>query len=827
MRHQFRKYIGNRGSALFMVISTMTALLVSCMAMYFSVVSSRQSQFAVFNKQQSHQSAQSIVDIVRSSIADPSNAGGQALLAKLKGLNVGESISTSANGFKSLDPNNPALTNNDESTLGAYSVTITRIEDTVNAAGNSMAQFDICVISSVDGNKDAVHQSFAYNENSTTEPGGGSFSPGDSELFTATGYVPNDAYLDGGYFLTNTFFDTEFTYAGAYNPKSNYLAGNISTGGNFILKGYIVSVSSSNDFKKLEKPTIWSIRGDFDVESPNPLELYEGSKIIVGRNMTFTDHYASFQIGGTSSQKNIDIYVLGDLALNNGGDFSNCNLYVNGDVKLGSWSSFKNLYVNGTISGSSYTKSGEEKKWSEASDSLSKDDIINELMRRTDSKTYNKWEIPDSQVDAANPIHIRLNSDNHAHDGVDAFSNNFYFAYPDSETALDTSIDPLQRKVGKGFTVDGFDGASTNNDTPLAIVIDTGNDVNNIVTIRVMPYIDVDGDGVKETFAWRPYFTPGSTDEGSLFSNPFGVIVKGRGSVIIDVPSGTVYQAMNRDLTLHYSWFKLLGGVEEDKTTSREDLSGNWGDKTYHCYNVQPITSGQSVPTTDGGSGVPSLLTAQLIHSGCHRGDGCSYTFPTGTEKCPICNGYYTEIVCSKHGKVDYYCPTCNTPKQDKVDKWNDASTPGRVEGFCDNRLDKSAVDQYLNEHPSIKSDISDGSGVIYPNVNIYMVTCSESTEVRFATDVAGRAIKQNGFYGYIYAPYVTYKGEGDSCTMCARFCGGLVVSEYIFNDNYPVIACYPDKMPQELAAIGGGNISGGLAGKTSKSWKIDIGSYR
>ena len=818
MRHQFRKYTSNRGSALFMVISTMTALLVSCMAMYFSVVSSRQSQYAVFNKQQSHQSAQSIIDIVRSSISDPSNAGGQALLAKLKNLNRGESITTSANGFKSLDPNNPAATNKDESTLGAYSVTITRINDAVNSAGSSIAQFDICVISSVDGNRDAVHQSITYNENSTTEPGGGSYSPGDSELFTATGYVPNDAYLDGGYFLTNTFFDTEFTYAGMYNPKDNFLAGNISTGGNFILKKYIASISNSGEFKKLEKPTVWSIRGDFDVESNHQLEFYEKSKIIVGRNLTFYDG-ASFAIQGTSAQKTVDIYVLGDLNIKNGGGFTNANVYVNGDVNLsGCWADFKNLYVNGNINGTTYSLSGEKKKWTDVSDALTKDDIINELMLRTDTKSYNKWEIPDSQVNAANPVHFRLNNDNQSHDGVDALSNVFYFAYPDSQTALDASIDPLQRKVGKGFTVDGLDGdISRSNSVPLAIVIDTGNDVNNIVSLRLKPYLDVDGDGVNETFAWKPYFT----------QNAFGVIVKGRGSVIIDVPPGAVYQDADRGMTMHYSWFKLLGGKEEDKTENRQDLTGNWNNKTYHCYDVEPITSSIPVPTIDGTSGLPSLLTAELIHSGCHRGDGCTYSFPTSTEKCPVCNGFYTDIVCAKHGKVDYYCSACNTNKQDKVDKWNDASTPGRVEGFCDSHIDKQKIDQYLTAHPDIKTAISDASGVIYPNVNIYMVTCSESTEIRFSTDVSGHAIMQNGYYGYIYAPYITYKGEGDSGTKCARFCGGLVVSDYIFNDGYPIIACYPDKMPEELAAIGGGNYVGNLPGKTSKSWKIDIGSYR
>ena len=836
MAHFFKKYTSNRGSALFMVVSTMTALLISCMAMYFSMVTSRNTQYAVFNKEQAYQSADSIAEIIQRCIADPDNTAGAALLDKITddSFGVGDTITTGANDFKSLDPNNSALSEFDGSQLGAYSITITRLPDGLGSGGQPIKRFDICVISSVDGNRNAVHRDITYDTSTSMID---SSSAGASEIFTATGYVPNDAYLDGGYFLTNTFFDTEFSVAGMYNPKSNYLAGDLSTGGSFVMKKYMQSISGKEEFKALSKKSVWAIRGNFDIESNNPLEFMDGSMLIVGGNVTFNDN-ADFTIqqkdssGNITSGGTIDIYILGNLNIKTTGNFTKANVYVNGNVNIVNNADFKNLYVNGTITGTS-TVSGETKKWSAATSGMTKDEVIYDLESRTDTATYYKWKIEDDEVNSDNPIHIRMNNNNMpSSDEVPAFTNNFYIAYPGSDTANDTSIDPNQLKVGTGFTIDGFDGDVTtaNNSTPLAVIIDTGNDENNIVKIRVKPYLDVDGDGTKETFAWKPYY-----NSYGLTNNPFAIIVKGRGSVIIDVPENCVYQDVDRGQTMHYSWFKILGGTEGDTTVNAQSLDGTWGEKTYHYYNAQNISGGNTVPDLGDPSKLvkPSLLSAELIHSDCASDEcDCDYSFETSTKTCDNCGTALLNIVCDKHGKVGSYCPNtgCNSgkPMQYKVNKWQNASSSGEhAEGFCDSRLDKETVDQYLTEHPDIKEKISDSIGVIYPNVNIYMVSCSESTDIRFATDVSGRSVMENGFYGYIYAPYITYKGEGDSGSLCARFCGGLTVSDYIFNDSYPIIGCYPDRTPKEMAEIGGGKYEGSMNTKTTKTWKIDLEQYR
>ena len=108
MRTFMRKYISNRGSALFMVLSTMTALMLSCMAMYFSVISSRSTQYAVFNQQQSNQVSLSIADMVLSGLMGGSNDPSvKTMFDKLRddiaNMAEGDKISAESDGFS--DPN--------------------------------------------------------------------------------------------------------------------------------------------------------------------------------------------------------------------------------------------------------------------------------------------------------------------------------------------------------------------------------------------------------------------------------------------------------------------------------------------------------------------------------------------------------------------------------------------------------------------------------------------------------------------------------------------------------------------------------------------------
>ncbi len=101
MKHALRKYLNNRGSALFMVLSLMTALMVLVMAMYFSVVSSREVQYKVFYTEQSYRSAISLSDALISGLNDNkwTSTGSKTMTAAIDALAVGESMSTIGKNF--------------------------------------------------------------------------------------------------------------------------------------------------------------------------------------------------------------------------------------------------------------------------------------------------------------------------------------------------------------------------------------------------------------------------------------------------------------------------------------------------------------------------------------------------------------------------------------------------------------------------------------------------------------------------------------------------------------------------------------------------------
>ena len=82
-----------------------------------------------------------------------------------------------------------------------------------------------------------------------------------------------------------------------------------------------------------------------------------------------------------------------------------------------------------------------------------------------------------------------------------------------------------------------------------------------------------------------------------------------------------------------------------------------------------------------------------------------------------------------------------------------------------------------------------------------------------------------NGFVGYIYAPYMTFKAYGDNAGGgYVRFFGGLTVSDYIIDDSTSFLACWPEKLPTEL--MGQECFDNQLNGIASRGWKITLGSH-
>lgn len=850
MAHSLRKYISNRGSALFMVISTMTALMIACMAMYFSVVSSRSTQYAVFNQQQSYQSAVSINDMILAGLMDGTlTSGDKDLLTAITDLKPGETLTTGLDGFGTNDPLQ----------MGMSVVDIKRLEDEV-IDGKTNMTLDIATTTTVNGVSDTVHM---YIHIDMTKAAG---SPGgDAKIFAATGYVPNDAYLDGGKFFTDVFFDTEYTFINMYGGTANYLSGSIYTGGSLWLKSYLLPVKpgdpSDVDASSLIKPTVWGVRGDMISDCNNPIQLYAGSKVFVGGDLSFNNG-GGFDVIGSGR---IDVYVNGDLYIPGSVGFKNVNLHVNGDIHFGGWSSWGDegtaartkIYMNGKAVkiGSGDPKDLDYlniKKWdNSATDSLSVSEFLQELDTATNTKTYYKWVINGSdktkkdyipELDPKNPPYdaashkstgdkytafkIKLNDGQGTPDGVPKFTSVFTIAYPGSKSEEDAKKNGVICKAG---VIEGFEGKVGDNIIPTAIVIDTGDDESNTIVLRVTAYLDKDNDGKSETFAW--------TNNTGLSSGSFTVLVKGRGSVIIDVPEGVTYQDMNMQQFMHYSWFKLLGGEESDRTEYQNEKyyedELQWDgvvrpvekwhtvEYNFHTYSSQKI---QAQGTQ------AAVKSVQFLHSECKTGDKCKYTIVDYKEdgttmKCEICSTTKKAVMCDKHNKVQTFCPNCETDtatKAEEIKKAFDDGTAG-VEGLCVNHVGRAEIDAYLADKAALKKEMSDSKGLIYPTTNIFLVNSTESAEMRFSTDLSGTSIIQNSFYGYIYAPYMTFKAKGNSGTAINRFFGGLTVSDYVISDTYAFTGCYPEKMPNELM---GESSASSLNGLSTKSWKISLGSY-
>ena len=235
MRSFLRKYINNRGSALFMVLSTMTALMISCMAMYFSVISSRSTQYAIFFQQQSKQVAMSIGDTILAGFMDQDGVLADKfneLLLDMMQLPEGGKISTGSNGFSEFDESGSGKEADDD--LGSYRIDITCIS--VNDDGSKM--FDITVTTVLNGSNNVYHTVFELGLPSGG--GGGTGAPTMTDVFAATGYVPNDVFLDGGRIITDLFFDNEMTIVNAYGQKNMQVWGDMATGGSLTVNKYLM-----------------------------------------------------------------------------------------------------------------------------------------------------------------------------------------------------------------------------------------------------------------------------------------------------------------------------------------------------------------------------------------------------------------------------------------------------------------------------------------------------------------------------------------------------------------------------------------------------------
>ena len=835
MAHILRKYISNRGSALFMVISTMTALIISCMAMYFSMVSARSSQYAVFSQMQATQTAKSISEIIQYSMTDANSTG---LREKMNELNKGESFTTGANGFLSLDPN--VETGMDADQIGAYSVTITCIDD--DGAGTKT--FDILVMSVVSGSRDAFH--FTMSSGGSEDPDemeGADGAGGDAELFAATGYIPNDAYINGGYYLTNVFYDTQFTYMNTYGGSGeNRIALDLYTGGDLMLGRDAMTVvhSASNDSIKPEDvakigPVTWAIRGNFYPNLGSDFGMRGGSQILVGGNFTFDSGNNSFYVkndnytGNAELGDHISVYVNGDLNYSGADIKSNVWFFVNGKITgIGqNKQSNARLFVTENADTSELHTNMDIEEWPLDGDfeyGLNYNEAMKLLGQKTQTIAYYKWDLSgETKKPETKHVDVRINASNSDYtdaDGnvIEANSRNFVFAFDDGKGNVAESASLIRSEGGNENGVKGqsfiIDSVETNGDgnNGQNIIIDTGDDPNNIMTIKLN---DVTGTGVfswfverevKRVISWWPYeveYGDPSTSLGNINGHKRLVLLKGRGTVLFDLPQGVTYQDAGYQVTAHVGWFLIEGGQIGEKD----------GHLEFSGLDAQGKYAAEIVPYIH--------KNCNGIYDGDEEGefnDDCVFTKSDSEVKCNECGGFQTQITCSIHGDVNTYCSVCHPEKSSRTD-------------WCINHVDKAKFkDFYDDELSGTEKDWVTGEDgeIVYPTTNIMLVSCDESAEMRFSQTLDNQGINNNEFFGFIYAPYVSYlAGGGAQAGGLIKLCGGMTVGDYDIQAIHAYIGCYPDKMPNELAGLaGGGTMAGGKLPGTTKSWKVEIGGY-
>ena len=122
----------------------------------------------------------------------------------------------------------------------------------------------------------------------------------------------------------------------------------------------------------------------------------------------------------------------------------------------------------------------------------------------------------------------------------------------------------------------------------------------------------------------------------------------------------------------------------------------------------------------------------------------------------------------------------------------------------------------------------ADGT-VVYPTCNYFLVSCDESADIRFSGMLAPggteTTIMQNCLFGFVYAPYMTYKGfGGNSGGGMVKFCGGMIVSDYVLSDSYTMVNCFPEYLPTDL--VSSENRKNQLTSAAGREWKISLAAY-
>ena len=518
MKHALRKYLSPCGSALFMVVSTMAALTVLVTAMYMSVLSSRQVQYATFDQEQAYVTSTSVADIFTAYISDSKNAS-TTIMKKISTMKAGQTITTNGNDFAAFGGTK------EDSAIGAYTVDIKRLNNET-ISGVDWNVYDVAVTVQKNGIAETTHSLVRSKNGEPTQ-----MEPID-RFFTSTGYLPNDVWISSITSDSTVYCDNEYTvFAKDKNAAGD---GDVMLNMDIICAGGAL-FNDQSTFKPFDEPLTWVFGNNLTIGkdcTASTFELGKSSsergKIIVGGDM-IASAYGSRDFGEYT-----DVYVFGDLYIEGNPISFKGNLYVKGDiiVKDSNRHKFSSLYLNGTMKSAvpgGTVNTGELVLHDMTTNKEVFNDAITEstkiLDNRIGASVFPKWQAKTSGL-TENPITFRKCGTADAK----------YIHYIKDDCTIGTV-----RDVGDG----------SDSPTNFTIILDTGDDPNNVLTIGLSGNVDNDGDGKYETFMWFP-----DTDSSRRIS----VVIVGRGSVVIDVPDGVTYQATDREFFGHIAWFMMGGG---------------------------------------------------------------------------------------------------------------------------------------------------------------------------------------------------------------------------------------------------------------------------
>lgn len=747
MKHALRKYIAPCGSALFMVVSTMAALVVLVTAMYMSVVSSGKVHYATFNQEQAYVSSTSIADIVKYGLA---NHKLKDLESKLLGSDFkeGDSISTNGNDFASLIEGG----SKEDTELGGYTVDITRLKnEVVNNKTNKV--FDIAVTVSDGGVVETTHTYVRIPEGSDPEPNN------IDRFFTATGYVPNDVVAAGGTFTAKMYFDAEYTM---FTMPKGIASEGLLIDTELVAAGSVVFDHEKCNDVHLSNPSTWYIGNNCYLKSQLSVLDLGGQN---GQNADAKDNkHGMLIIGGDfeiGRQKNYtigalgkytDVYVLGDLYYGSTNSLEIYgNVYVAGDFIFNSpqaWNEmgqngYGKIYIDGEVKVADGAvahlngKSGEEafaeaKKYgtwrgiqeTDPSYTYSPDEIGDMLDKAIGGSVYPNW---------------RIKTDD-------------FLTEPNGDLkVVDIEFDLGYQNPVYTYTIDsdcviGKISSTGNQINEATIIIDTG-DKGDVRNIRLSSNCADD-----YSFSWCPE----TVLEGRLVN----VLTIGEGTLLVDVPEGVRYQATNQEFFGSMGWFFLLGGKQLNKN------GADYFDRADGFELNDPDTK---IINPNG-----------LIHTpGC---GSCTYVEDTNDDGDTVW----------KCTNEDHYQTYSSKPS----------------ECVCSGYIDKDRVRSYASTKGI---DLTYNGEEQMPDVDIYVISCSESADIQFGGD----GVKNNLYFGYVYAPFMNYIDKGDGGGV--KTVGGLIVSDYVITGSYRYLFCLPTVPTSKMLEEFGGDP---LRPISSREWR-------